>query len=133
MIRAGCNRQLCNREKKKPRLSIHTPFRSSPRLRHDAPDRQFDAVLLGQDGCERFDFFPTAVGYGGGKRQEHAAREAVVDFLGHIGKPLLIGNPLTTQPGSAAALESIMSCIDFWAEREMGSREFFWGKPPSVG
>jgi hypothetical protein len=34
---------------------------------------------------------------------------------------------------SKAALESIMSCIDFWAEREMGIREFFWGKPPSVG
>jgi hypothetical protein len=41
--------------------------------------------------------------------------------------------PLTTRPGSREGLEAIMSTIDLRAERETGSRGFFWGKPPSVG
>jgi hypothetical protein len=53
--------------------------------------------------------------------------------LRHLGVKNELRNPLTTQAGSREALEAIMSTIDFWAEREMGSREFFWGKPPSVG
>jgi hypothetical protein len=37
------------------------------------------------------------------------------------------------QPGSLQAIEAIKSSIDFWAERETGYKEYFWGKPPSVG
>ena len=37
------------------------------------------------------------------------------------------------QPGSLQAIEAIKSAIDFWAERETGHKEYFWGKPPSVG
>jgi hypothetical protein len=53
--------------------------------------------------------------------------------LRHLGVKNEERNPLTTRPGSGEALDAIMSCIDFWAERETGNRGFFWGKPPSVG
>jgi hypothetical protein len=53
--------------------------------------------------------------------------------LRHLGVKSEHRNPLTTRAGSREALEAIMSTIDFWAERETGNREFFWGKPPSVG
>jgi hypothetical protein len=53
--------------------------------------------------------------------------------LRHLGVKNEHRNPLTTRAGSSEALDAIMSTIDFWAEREMGSREFFWGKPPSIG
>ena len=53
--------------------------------------------------------------------------------LRHLGVKNEHRNPLTTRAGSHEALEAIMSTIDFWAERETGNREFFWGKTPSVG
>jgi hypothetical protein len=30
-------------------------------------------------------------------------------------------------------MEAIKQAIDDWAECEMGHREYFWGRPPSVG
>lgn len=53
--------------------------------------------------------------------------------LRHLGVKNEQRGPLTTRAGSREALDAVMSTIDFWAERETGSREFFWGKPPSVG
>jgi hypothetical protein len=41
--------------------------------------------------------------------------------------------PRTTVPGSDIMLHGIMSAIDDFAERETGSREYFWGRPHSAG
>ena len=41
--------------------------------------------------------------------------------------------PHTTMPGSFMALQAIKDAIDDYAERQMGHREFFWGRPHSAG
>jgi hypothetical protein len=41
--------------------------------------------------------------------------------------------PHAKVPGSLTLIDAIKAAIDDYAEREMGTREFFWGKPPSVG
>jgi hypothetical protein len=37
--------------------------------------------------------------------------------------------PYVRVPGSLILIETIISAIDDYAEREMGHREYFWGKP----
>ena len=41
--------------------------------------------------------------------------------------------PCVKQPGSYALLQAIKEAIDDYAEREMGHREYFWGRPHSAG
>jgi hypothetical protein len=41
--------------------------------------------------------------------------------------------PLTLRPGSFMLLQAICDAIDDYAECEMGSREYFWGRPHSIG
>jgi hypothetical protein len=36
-------------------------------------------------------------------------------------------------PGSLILIEAIQSAIDDWAEREMGARDFFYGRGHSIG
>jgi len=41
--------------------------------------------------------------------------------------------PHMTAPGSAIMIDGIKSAIDDYAEREMGSREYFWARPHKAG
>jgi hypothetical protein len=41
--------------------------------------------------------------------------------------------PCARVPGSLLLIEAIKSAIDDYAEREMGHREYFWGRPHSIG
>jgi hypothetical protein len=53
--------------------------------------------------------------------------------LRHLACRNEVVNPHAKQPGSRAAIDAICSAIDFWAERETGHREYFWGRPPRRG
>jgi hypothetical protein len=41
--------------------------------------------------------------------------------------------PHARQPRSFALIAAVKSAIDDYAEHEMGSREYFWGRPHSAG
>jgi hypothetical protein len=41
--------------------------------------------------------------------------------------------PYAKAPGSLLLVEAIKSAIDDWAEREMGTRDFFWDRGHSIG
>jgi hypothetical protein len=41
--------------------------------------------------------------------------------------------PHAKAPGSLVLIEAIKSAIDDYAERETGSREYFWGRPHKAG
>ena len=41
--------------------------------------------------------------------------------------------PHARVPGSLVLIDAIKSAIDDYAEREMGHREYFWGRPHKAG
>jgi hypothetical protein len=41
--------------------------------------------------------------------------------------------PLTLRPGSFMLIQAIREAIDNYAECEMGHRQYFWGRPQSIG
>jgi hypothetical protein len=41
--------------------------------------------------------------------------------------------PYAKVPGSLLLIEAIKLAIDDWAEREMGARDFFYGRGHSIG
>jgi hypothetical protein len=41
--------------------------------------------------------------------------------------------PYARQPGSLLLIEAIKTAIDDWAECEMGTRDFFYGKSHGIG